>query len=209
MKTLVAIPCGDMCHTDFLRSLLGMEIVGDVQFTFAQGSLIYDARNNLSAVAVDGGFDRVLWLDSDMIFPADLMKRLSADLDEGRDFVGGLYFSRKRPIHAVCYSAVYKDGDGAPHADAIRDWPEDKIFPVSAMGFGAVMCSVDLIRRVRDQFFLPFSPILGFGEDLSFCLRVKELGVKMYCDPTIKIGHVGLAVYTEDVYRIEKEARKK
>lgn len=60
MRTLIAIPCGDSCPTDFLRSLLSLEIVGEAQFTFAQGSLVYDARNKLCSIALDGGFDRVL-----------------------------------------------------------------------------------------------------------------------------------------------------
>ena len=206
MKTLVAIPCGDMIHTDFMRACMSLEIVGDVQFTFAQGSLIYDARNHLSAIAVDGGFDRVLWLDSDMVFPPDLLKRLSADMDEGRELVSGLYFSRKRPIHSVAYSAVYVDSDNVPHAEAITEWPNE-IFQIAACGFGAVLCSVDLIRRIRDKFRLPFSPASGFGEDWSFCLRAGELGVPLWCDPTIRIGHVGLAVYTADVFRVEMGAK--
>jgi hypothetical protein len=39
---------------------------------------------------------------------------------------------------------------------------------------------------------------MGFGEDISFCLRVKELGKKMYCDSSVKMGHVGQFVYDED-----------
>ena len=203
MKTLIAIPCQDMMHTDFVRSLLAMEIVGEVQFTFAQGSLVYDARNTLAEIAIEGGFDRVLWLDSDMVFPADIMKRLHEDMDKGRELVTGLYFSRKRPIRPVCYRALYTDGIGIPHANPITEWGEE-VFQIAACGFGAVMCSVDLIRRIRDHYLLPFSPVQGYGEDLSFCLRATDLGVPMWCDPAIKLGHVGLAVYTEDVYRIEK-----
>ena len=40
MRTLIAIPCMDYCHTDFLRALLSLEISGEVQYTFAQSSLI-------------------------------------------------------------------------------------------------------------------------------------------------------------------------
>ena len=206
MKTLVAVPCGDMCYTDFLRSLMGMEIVGDVQFTFAQGSLVYDARNQLVNIAIDQGFDRVLWLDSDMTFPRDLFKKLSADMDEGRELVSGLCFTRKRPIHPACYEAIYLDGNNVPHADAVKEWEND-VFEIAGCGFAVVMCSVDLLRRMRDKYNLLFSPITGFGEDLSFCLRAADLGTKMYCDPTIKIGHVGLAIYGEEAYRIERKAR--
>ena len=39
--------------------------------------------------------------------------------------------------------------------------------------------------------------LLGFGEDLSFCIRAQELGRKIYCDSRIKMGHVGLRVFEE------------
>lgn len=201
MKTLIAIPCGDSCPTDFLRSLLSLEIVGEAQFTFAQGSLVYDARNKLCSIALDDGFDRVLWLDSDMVFPRDLMRRFSAHLDAGKEMVCGAYASRKAPIQPVVY------GDFGFH-DA-KPWPEPyttpvqqplpaEIFRVAGCGFGAVMVTVDLIRRVRDQFGLPFSPAAGFGEDLSFCLRAREVGAEIWCDPGVELGHIGVAYYRLD-----------
>lgn len=195
MKTLIAIPCGDQCSTDFLRCLLAMEKAGDVQITFAQGSLVYDARNKLCKTALDGGFDRVLWLDSDMVFNPDLMNRLSAHLDAGLEIVSGLYVTRKKPIKPV----VYEDmgiKDGKPYATPIKDYPKDTAFEVEAFGFGAVMMTADLIGRIGKKFGLPFSPVLGFGEDLSFCARAKDVGARLVCDPTIQLGHVGVYCYT-------------
>ena len=40
--------------------------------------------------------------------------------------------------------------------------------------------------------------MLGFGEDLAFCLRVKDLGKKVYCDSRIKVGHIGYKTFGED-----------
>ena len=203
MKTLVAVPCGDMLHTDFARSLVGLKLDGQVQFTFAQGSLVYDARNKLAYIAIDNGFDRVLWLDSDMVFPSGLFQKLSMDLDEGREIVSALPFTRKRPIHPAVFKAVYKDSNGIPHAEYVEEWP-NRVFEVAACGFATVMCSVDLLKRMRDKYGLLFSPLLGFGEDLSFCLRATDMGAKIYCDPTIEIGHVGLAIYSKESYMIER-----
>lgn len=205
MKTLIAIPCMDMLHTDFARSLVGLQLDGAVQFTFAQASLIYDARNNLANIAIENGFDRVLWLDSDMQFEPDLFRRLSADLDEGRACVSALYFSRKPPrIKPVIYSGCQVDAQGVPFATSITEWPEAEVFPVAACGFGAVMTTTELLRKVRDKYGLPFSPVLGFGEDLSFCLRVTELGEQIFCDSRVRPGHVGLCVFDETIYRAQK-----
>ena len=95
MRTMIAIPCMDMVHTDFLRSCLGMDVDGEVQWTTCQSSLIYDARNKLAELAIDGEFDRVLWLDSDMVIPYDAMWKLKIGIENGYDMVSGLYFKRR------------------------------------------------------------------------------------------------------------------
>jgi len=205
MRTLIAIPCMDMVHTIFMKSLLGMDKVGDYCFSLSCSSLVYDARNGLAKQAVLENYDRILWLDSDMEFQPDLMKRLSADLDEGREMVSALYFTRKAPVKPNIFASCgyYHDKDTdevTPAAVNYWEYPQDDIFPIAACGFGGVMMTTDLVKRIGDKFGLPFSPILGFGEDLSFCARAAELGVEMYCDSRIKMGHVGLGTITEEVY---------
>ena len=210
MKTLICIPCMDMVHTEFMKSLLAMRRPGETRFTISQSSLIYDARNTMARRAVKEGYDRVLWLDSDMSFEPDLMERLSARLDEGRDFVSGLYFTRKAPVRPVLYSECgyfEKDGEVSPVAIWYDDYPKDSIFRVQAAGFGGVMMTTDLIKRVAEKFGLPFAPMLGFGEDLSFCGRVQQIGGEMWVDSSIKMGHVGLGTITEDVYLSQKEVK--
>lgn len=211
MKTLVAIPAMDLCHTDFVRCLLSLRVPGEVQYTFSKSSLVYDARDALANVAIDGGFDRILWLDSDMLFPADICEQLGAHLDAGREFVCGLYFTRQPPIKPVLYRSLRIEKEGAffkPVADTCFEWP-DEPFQIAGCGFGAVMMTVDLLRRVRDACGLPFLPAAGYGEDLAFCLRASELGAELWCDPRVKIGHVGTAVYDEETYRILLDAERR
>lgn len=205
MRTLIALPCMDMVHTVFLKALMGMDRVGDTHFSISCSSLVYDARNTLAKQAVIEGFDRVLWLDSDMDFSPDLLKRLSADMDEGREMVSGLYFKRKAPVKPVIYKDLgfWRDKEKdevTPIAIPYEDYPKDDIFTIAGCGFGGCLVSVDLIKRVGDKFGLPFSPLMGFGEDLSFCSRVSQLGVEMYCDSRVKMGHVGLGTITEETY---------
>lgn len=206
IKTLIAIPCLDAVPTPFLRSALRLRRVGEPGIYLTSSSLVYDARNILADKAVKEGYDRVLWLDSDMVFEPDLMERLSADMDEGREFVSGLYFSRKPPVIPVVYAAVGQDKETHEAAAIPRfDYPEDTIFDVAAAGFGACMMTTDLLRRVKDEFGLPFSPILGFGEDLSFCMRATQLGAKLYCDSRVKLGHVASTIVTEETWRLSKK----
>lgn len=211
MRTLIAIPCMDMVHTMFMKSLISLQKVGQVGFAITSSSLVYDARNGLAKQAISEGFDRILWLDSDMDFAPDLMVSLSNDLDEGRDFVSGLAFTRKIPSVPVVYQKVgyYHDEEEnsvTPAAVSYFDYPKDQIFQIEGAGFGACMMSVDLVKRVQDKYGLPFSPILGFGEDLSFCMRARELGAELWCDSRIKVGHIGQAVFNESTYKAYNEA---
>ena len=203
MKTLIAIPCMSMVHTMFMASLIQLKIEGDVQFSMTDSSLIYDARNRLGQKAVEEGFDRVLWLDSDMTFEPDIFLKLSKWLDEGYDFVSGLYFKRRQPIEPVIYSAIgtkQKDGEALPFSDWYDNYPEG-IFEIAGCGFGCVMMNTNVIKEVAEKYGLPFSPILGFGEDLSFCCRASQAGFKMYCDSNIKLGHLGNYTFTENDFK--------
>ena len=191
-RYLIAIPCMDMVHTFFMASLMAMHRPDNTELSVSSSSLIYDSCNSLAAKAVNEGFDRVLWLDSDMVFEPDLMERLIADLDEGRQFVSGMYYTRKAPINPCVYKALNESTEGT-EAVVYEDYPKDTVFEVAGCGFGAVMMDTEVLRKAG-QYGIPFSPIEGGGEDFSFELRAREAGVKLYCDSRIQVGHIGLTV---------------
>lgn len=201
MRTLIAIPCMSMVHTGFMTALLSMQRPADSVFAITEGSLIYSARNLLARQAVEGGFDRILWLDSDMRPPRDLLTRLSADMDKGMEFVCGLYFSRVLPSKPVIYRQITAKNDGTYSTEIYDGYPKDSIFPIAAAGFGAVMMTTRLYTQtvnLSDE-SNPFMPLQNLGEDLAFCWRMPD-SVTLYCDSRIKVPHIGLIDYTEDMY---------
>lgn len=201
MRIMVAIPCMDFMHTDFVISLTGLQHDGNVGFVYSSSSLVYDSRNTLANMAILDGYDRVLWLDSDMKFSPDLLKKLSADIDGGMDAVCGFYVTRKPPIRPAIFDDIgyitHENGTATPKAHHFLDYPRDSVFEVSACGFAAVMMKTEMLKAVKERYGLPFSPMLGFGEDISFCIRARELGYKIHCDSRVKMGHVGLRVFEE------------
>lgn len=204
MKTLIAVPCMDMIQTSFVKSLFGLISTGETKLSFRVSSLVYDSRNTLAGEAITQGYDRILFLDSDMAFQPDLFIKLSKDMDEGREYVTGLCFKRKPPFTPVIYKELaYKCEGLNPEMklESYLDYPKDEIFEIAGSGCAAVMMTTDLINRVGAKFGYPFSPLMGFGEDVSFCWRVQQLGVPMFCDSRIKVGHVGLCTITEEIYQ--------
>lgn len=214
MRTLICIPCMDTVSTVFFRAMMNLQCVGDVEYQITQSTLIYNARNQLCHDAIVRGFDRMLWFDSDMEFPPDTMLRLMDDMDAGRELVSGLYFGRHEPIRPTIFTEIeYQKVEGSnqviPYAKTYDEYPEDKVFEIAGCGFGCVMVTVDLCRRIADKFGLPFSPLIGFGEDISFCKRATDLGVKLYCDSAIKCGHQKHIMVTEDTWKNTRAANRR
>ena len=201
MKTLIAVPTFDMLHTDFMRSFVDLKKPPETSYTIIKNTLIYSARNIVAANAIEAGFDRVFWMDSDMTFPPDALLKLSKDMDEGRQFVGGLYFTRRPPkIRPIIYSELSLDGNTATE---MTDYPEG-IVECAATGFGCCLVTVDLIKRVGDEFGSPFTPFSNMGEDIAFCWRAGQLGEKLYCDTTVKCGHIGSQEFNEAYFKAHR-----
>lgn len=191
MKTLIAIPCMDEIDVGFVQSLMDLQTVGETKTYFLSGSLIYEARERLAAMAVNNGFDHILWLDSDQMFKPTLMIDF---VSSEKDMVTGV-IPMRRPPYTPC---VYKVKD-----DELKQVTDlgDRLFEVDGCGFGAVFMKTEILQKCFDKYKTCFQPIYGYGEDLSFCLRVKELGYKIYADPRIDIGHIAKTVITKNMFR--------
>lgn len=211
-KILVAVPCMSMVHTDFMTSLIRLQRLPGTEYTFTVATLIYDSRNAMTVKAIEEEFDRILFIDSDMVFEPDLLIRMSQDMDAGPDYVSGVYFSRKYPVKPMIYKTVdaRKAEDGSVRAvtDGYENYPINQVFTIEGSGFGAVMIKTELIRNVWDKYGPPFMPTPIMGEDLAFCWKAKQLGAKMICDSRIKLGHVGNVIFDESMYLTEKESRR-
>lgn len=208
MKTLIAVPCMSTMPYEFTLSILALNKGENVTAKFQPNTLVYDARNLLSLIAIENDFDRVMWFDSDMVFTPETMQVLSADLDDiPADMVTGLYFKRREPHSPVIFDeldapAENKNGIIEKRVHDYVHYPKNTIFSVRGCGFGCCMTSVKLLKDVWDKFGPAFTPYAWAGEDISFCHRVNQLGYKIYCDSRISCGHVGSKIYTESDFHI-------
>lgn len=199
MKTLVAIPCFDEMDAGFVQSLVDMKPVGEIRILVLSGSLIYEARERLASFAIQNGYDHVLWLDSDIMFPSTLLVEMSA---QDKDIVTGVIAARRAPFYPCVYRSEGKKLNPVLEFDG-------HLTKVDSCGFGAVLMKTEVLEKMFDEFKTCFQPILGYGEDLSFCVRAKKLGFDIWADPNIDIGHIGKTVLRKDTYRSENVRQSK
>lgn len=217
-RILIGFPCMSTVPVQTLTSLIRAEKPAGAKFKIIQNSLIHYARNETAAAAITDkdGYDAVMWIDSDMAFEPDGIVKLVNDMFgmPGKrkpkpvvDYVAGLFFKRAWPTAPVVYKSIDYEADGVNahcNLDPYKEYPVNTMFECKGTGFGFVLTSVALLKRVWEAYGPPFDPMLMLGEDLSFCQRCNELGEKMFCDSRVKVGHVGYWTFSEDTYNMQK-----
>lgn len=207
MRTMVAVPAQDQVAVQFAESLATLQIEGEGKVAFFVGSLVYESRNSLVKKALAMDADYILWIDSDMVFEPDLQKRLLADIKEtGADMVTALCF-RRRPPFTPCLFKKAGVKDGVGYHEEYPDYPKDSLFEIEGCGFGAVMMKTDLLLDIAAQSGNWFEPFGQFGEDIAFCVRMRQAGGRIFADSRVKVGHVGHMIVTESMYDAIKAER--
>lgn len=195
MKILVAIPTKDYIDIQSAISIMNLDWDGnDITYTHADGAGVYgiaQARNRLAQKAIDGGYDKILMIDSDMIVPEDTIIHL---LDPDVPLVIGC----ARYKNDSGRSPIFKYFQDQEESDA---WKWDEIpegrFDIKSGGVACGMIDVDLFRRIGKPWFVWEERENGsyVGEDIIFFEKVLNLGIRPQADGRVKCGHIGRKVY--------------
>jgi len=180
----ICIPSGDMVHADFAANLaaLCLDPGAHTGIINCKGSIVAVVRNQCVAAAQLIKATHVLFLDSDMTFPLDVLKRL---LRHDKDIVGAVYSRRAAP-----FSPTGMPLEGAAVENGLRRM---KILPTGCM----------LIKmRVFDKLPKPWfsDRVEGekiLGEDFHFCERAAAAGFEIWEDVALskEVGHIGQKIY--------------
>lgn len=206
MKLLIGIPSLDYMHTEFVKSITALIVRlkdDGVDFTvhIESGTLVYKARDNIASKAVNEGYTHVLWFDSDMVFTDDIFDTLQFC---GKDIVCGIFHARRKGYHSCLFKSLELN-----NLERFEEYPKEP-FEIAGCGFGCVLLSVEVLKAVFQRYKSCFLPLKYYGEDLAFCLRAREVGYKIYADPTAVVGHVGhIIIYPEDHERWKAEISTK
>ncbi len=199
MKILVGMPTLGTIPVKTVASLFALDRPAGTEIGFVSNSLVYDARNELCQRAVNGNFDYLFFIDSDMIFPPDTLTKLMA-LDT--DIATAVCYARKGKHEPCVYHKVVKRNlFHDSEAEHVKQIP-DGVFEVDGCGMAVCLIKIDVIKRlVKKCKGTPFEPFGNMGEDLAFCYRARKLGFEIKADATIDIGHIGEAIITKGDYK--------
>lgn len=181
MKLSIGIPCFDHVATDFAFSLAGLtHLIGRNSHPFTiiapRSFNIVDARNEIVRQALANGSTHILFLDSDMKFPADTFYRL---LSHAKPICGAYGVKRKFPIERC----------GEP----LDRWADAGVFEMESMGMAVCLINTEIFKRMP----LPVFEWSDVSEDVGFCRKARAVGLKIWCDADLsnEIGHVGSHVF--------------
>lgn len=145
--------------------------------------------------------DLVLWLDDDNLVKPKDVYQLAQDLEDHPelDAVAGWCFLERSG--GFCISAGHFDESDQLNFMTYSDLQgkPDPLVPVDGTGFPVILMRYRLIEKVGRAAFHPrFSEFYrwGFsGEDISFCLRAREVGAKLAIDRRVEVPHLKLGIY--------------
>lgn len=186
----VCVPTNGMVHANFAYCLVAAirytELQGiSVSLVMHEGTVLSNQRQQIAAEAIlEHRADHLMWLDSDMTFPANTIVRL---LSKNKEVVCAAYSKRVEPFIPTAFADI------------------DPVVPVEVKGnlkkvrYAGMGCML-VASNVMRQLPTPWFPLLWHepsqtwhGEDMGFCDLLEKENIELWCDIplSLELGHIG------------------
>lgn len=145
-------------------------------------------RCTIASKALEGNPDYLFWMDDDTIIEPNTIDKL---LRAKKEMVSAAVFYRTAPHapHSFYWDPMKCDGEGGfivrhfiPHLD---------LFRVDGVGFSCVLIASWIFHEVEQPYFKFIdNPKNPMGEDLYFCKSLRDNGIEIWVDPTVRPKHI-------------------
>jgi hypothetical protein len=195
-KVLIATPAMDgRLDVWYTTSIINSVRIAQEQGIFlhpvfmSYDALVQRARNDLLRLAVQGEYDDIIWIDSDLEFnPMWVMTLLESD----KDVIGGTY--RKKTDDAELYTVKTQNLES-----------DNGLIKVDGLGTGFIRLS----KKAFTALWESGAPYTNEGkegrwvfdvkivdgqlvsEDNVMCAKLRELGFDVWLDPRMTCCHIG------------------
>lgn len=134
-------------------------------------------------------YDKMIWIDSDISWTVEQFVKM---YESPYEIVSGVYYNHEGvPMFSTDENEIYYD-HGTLRG---KEYP----FEIFAAGFGFLAVKSGVFEAMpRPWFDTVFQRIesdqgeemfIPWGEDYSWCKKAKEVGFKIYLDPSVRVGH--------------------
>lgn len=190
-QVVICVPTNGLVHALFTFCLVnairfteahGIQVVLDMD----SGTVLSNQRQVLADTAINKhNADHIMWLDSDMTFPEDVIIKL---LEHKKKVVCATYSKRVAPFHATAFYNI----------DPVEpvDTTNYGVVPIKYSGMGCMLIKATVLDEMPSPHFpLKWHAPSGtwHGEDMGFCDMLTAHDIKIYCDLDLsrEIGHLG------------------
>ena len=144
-------------------------------------------RDLLLKQALKGTYTHLMWLDSDIAAPQDVVPKLLA-VNEA--IAGALVRTRNEHTRQTWFNTYIDKRSENGGFPSKTDFIDGDIINVDATGCDCVILRRDVMEAVGEYVYSLDPPI---GEDMGFCLKAKELGFKTKVHTGVKTRHIGIS----------------
>jgi hypothetical protein len=210
-KVMIGTPCYDgrldVWYVNALMNTIKMAIERDIEITpmwVSFDALLQRARNDTIHIALESGFDDLIWIDSDIEWQPEQFFKL---LDYPVDVVGGTYRKKGDREEYVLRQLNKKPSDS-----------ETGLIEVDGLGTGFVKFSKSAMQHLWDVskpyldpkddkerrmiFDVVIQNVDGvdqmISEDIHAFNKLKDGGFQIWLDPEITCNHIGPYKFTGD-----------
>jgi hypothetical protein len=173
----VCTPARDLVHLRFACDLFYLALFADpeaLDFIPCEGTVIPNQRSMLVREALRRKASYVLFIDSDMRFPYDLIAKM---LRHNKPIVAANCVDKRSGKQ----TAIVQNGR------------------VISVGCAVMMIERRVFEEISEPWFaMPFDGEKLVGEDRFFCRKASEAGFEIFIDEELsrEIRHIGLAEYS-------------
>ena len=191
-KLAVCVPTRDTMHS--AHALCLVELIKfntmnniDTHVFMDASTILLTQRTKLAQMAIDFNSEYILWLDSDMTFPATTAVRL---LSHKEPIVAANYAKRSVPCKSVAYKKI---GDWNSSLDFNI---ESSLVPVEGIGMGCMLMKTKIFEKLPKPWFeFTWDDTQNnfLGEDMNLCKKISSLGYQVKVDTVLstEIRHLG------------------
>lgn len=204
-----------------IRGYQRMIRAGEMGARYGTGGIV-SARNKTITQFLASPHPWLLWMDTDMGYPPDIIERLieAADPVE-RPIMGGLCFASREiepdgmgGFHTFPVPTIFDwhvNPDGTCGFLPRRNYERDAVIQVSGTGSACILIHRSVFEKIReaegDHWYDPMTVVetgAELSEDLSFCARATRYGFPIHINTAAKTTHykpIWLGELHYDLYR--------